>query len=113
LLRGNPGKHARWLAVFVLSHAEDAVKLGAALAAEDLATVKQLAHTLKGSAGSIGAVGVADAATALHSALRAGDAREEIETRCAALIAELNSFNAAIRDVQREEAGPPGNAQGA
>jgi PAS domain S-box-containing protein len=113
LLRGNPSKHARWLAVFVLSHAEDAEHLAAALAADDLAVVKQLAHTLKGSASSIGAVGVAAAATALHSALRAGDARAEIETLCAALVAELNRFNAAIRDVQSEGGDLADDDQGA
>ena len=89
--------YARLLALFVDSHAADAARLADGLAARELDTLKALAHTLKGSAGAIAAVWVAEAATSLNSAVRLGAAAEEIDTLCQALIAELDSLIEGIR----------------
>jgi len=97
LVRGNPGKHARMLTLFADTHATDGPLLAEALASNDLAAVGQLAHTLKGSAGTIGAMRVAEAAVVLHAALRANIRREEIDTRCTALVVELMTFVDGIR----------------
>ncbi len=99
LVRGNTTKHARMLALFADTHAEDVTRLSAALAAEDLATVKQVAHTLKGSAGTVGVMRVAEAAIALHAAVRDNAKREEIATCGNTLITELTSFVEDIRQV--------------
>ncbi|MCX7166209.1 MAG: ATP-binding protein [Rhodocyclales bacterium] len=97
LVRGDTTKHARMLALFAGSHTQDVPHLADGLASNDLATLKQLAHTLKGSAGTIGATRVAEAAAALHSALRESAGRETIDSGCNALIAELNSLIEGIR----------------
>ena len=97
LVRGDTTKHARMLALFAGSHAQDVPYLADGLASNDLAALKQLAHTLKGSAGTIGATRVAEAAAALHSALRESAGRETIDSGCNALIAELNSLIEGIR----------------
>lgn len=97
LMHGNAIKHARMLTIFAESHAEDAMRLSERLTSNDLAALGQLAHTLKGSAGTIGATRVAEAAAALHSALRAGAERDETDTRCNTLIAELMSLIDGIR----------------
>ncbi len=102
LVRGNIAKYVRMLALFVDSHAHDATKLAEALASKDLATLKQVAHTLKGSAGNVGAVWVSDAATALDSGIRTNSASDKIESSCTMLIAELESLIESIRTALNE-----------
>jgi PAS domain S-box-containing protein len=98
-IRGNATKFVRMLILFADSHATDAVQLASALTTNDLVTVKQLAHTLNGSAGTIGATRVVAAATALHVALRANPHAQEIDTLGNTLIAELNSLIESVRRV--------------
>jgi two-component system sensor histidine kinase/response regulator len=96
-MRGNGTKFLRMLTLFVDSHAGDAAQLAAALAANDRAAVKALAHTLKGSAGTVGASRVADAAASLHAALRDNPQAQEIDTLGATLIAELDALVESVR----------------
>jgi two-component system sensor histidine kinase/response regulator len=96
-MRGNGTKFLRMLTLFVDSHATDAAQLAAALAANDRAAVKALAHTLKGSAGTVGASRVADAAASLHAALRDNPQAREIDTLGATLIAELDALVESVR----------------
>jgi PAS domain S-box-containing protein len=96
LLRGNASRYASMLKLFAASHEHDASLLATALAANDLATLRKLTHSLKGSGGHVGAAGVTRAAVLLHSAI-AGSAADEIEQHCNALIAELNALISGIR----------------
>ena len=97
LLNGNASKHARMLALFVENHGGEILQLSESLAANDLVAVKQLAHTLKGSAGTIGAKRVAEAAAALHAALRTSAERTEVDALGTTLIRELTALTAGIR----------------
>ena len=97
-MRGNATKFVRMLILFADSHATDAVQLASALAANDRDAIKALAHTLKGSAGTIGAMRVAAAATTLHAVLRANPEAREIDTPCEALIVELDALIESVRD---------------
>jgi PAS domain S-box-containing protein len=99
LVLGNTTRYGRILAMFIDSHGQDAAHLSQVLAANDLDTLKSLAHTLKGSAGMIGATWVFEAATALHSTICSNAGREEIDTLCTALIAELTSLIKGLRGV--------------
>ncbi len=94
---GNATKFVRILILFADSHDTDAAQLAAARAANDRDAIKALAHTLIGSAGTIGAIRIADAATALHSALRATPQAREIDTPCAALVVELDTLIESVR----------------
>ena len=98
-LRGNVPRYVRLLVLFADSHAPNLASLAERLAAGDLATLGELAHSLKGAAGTIGAMRVANAAAALDAAVRAGvGARtEEISIQCAALRHDLRAFIASIR----------------
>ena len=96
-MRGNGTKYLRMLTLFVDSHAGDAAQLAAALAANDRAAVKALAHTLKGSAGTVGASRVADAAASLHAALRDNPQARDVDTLGATLIAELDALVESVR----------------
>jgi PAS domain S-box-containing protein len=96
-MRGDATKFVRMLILFADSHATDAAQLAAALAANDRDAIKALAHTLKGSAGTIGATRIAEAATAIHSALRANPGAQEIDAPCEALIVELDVLIESVR----------------
>jgi len=102
LVRGNMAKYVRMLGLFVDSHAQDATKLSEALASNELATLKQVAHTLKGSAGNVGAIWLSDEAAALDSAIRANMGSDQIDSCCAMLTAELESVIEGIRTALNE-----------
>jgi CheY-like chemotaxis protein len=78
-LRAKPEKFARLLKLFYDSHASDAACLEAGWTAGDLIEMQRMAHTLKGAAGNLGALGVSQAADALQLAIRQSTARSEVE----------------------------------
>ena len=92
VLRGNVDTYRRMLGLFSKGHGEDAVRIAAARTAGDRETIRRIAHGLKGSAGSIGAMSLAAAATALDAALRANEADQVIDPLSLALIAELTKL---------------------
>ena len=97
LLRGRADSYHRMVALFAKSHGDDALAIRVARANGDIATVKRIAHSLKGSAGSIGALGVAEAAKALDGALRDDVSRLRIDEGCDRLVAELEPLMRGIR----------------
>jgi HPt (histidine-containing phosphotransfer) domain-containing protein len=62
------------LLTFVRDHSRDAVAIRRALESGDLKLAKRIAHTLKGMAGSIGAMGLQPAAEDMDAALKNVDA---------------------------------------
>ncbi len=96
-MRGNWSKYRRMLALFAESHAADGAQLGLALAANDIEAVRGLAHTLKGSAGTVGATRTARVAAELNGAIRSGARREDIDRLCTDLIADLDTM---VRDIR-------------
>jgi HPt (histidine-containing phosphotransfer) domain-containing protein len=96
-IRGNLDAYKRILAAFVSGHAEEVSELADALAAGNLPTLKEIAHSLKGSGGTIGAERLAEAATKLDSALRNQAATSEIAALSSTLIAELAILIEGIR----------------
>jgi PAS domain S-box-containing protein len=75
MIRDNVTKYTRLLVMFADSQQAQVERIPALAAAGDLAAIEPIAHSLKGSAGMLGAVGVAEAARTVMSALRdpAGD----------------------------------------
>jgi HPt (histidine-containing phosphotransfer) domain-containing protein len=106
MVRGNAAKYARLLTLFAESHANDAHLIEAALAANDLRTLKEMAHTLKGSAGNVGAIRVAEPAAALHYALHSNAAADNVDTCCAALSTELRALVERILGVMKPSPAP-------
>jgi two-component system sensor histidine kinase/response regulator len=96
-IRGNLEGYKRMLKAFLSGHAEEVMQLADALASSDLATLKDIAHSLKGSAGTIGAERLAEAATVLDAALRNKAESAEIEANTATTIAELATLIDGIR----------------
>jgi PAS domain S-box-containing protein len=106
LLPGKPEKYLNLLIRFVESHVDDMTRLSASLADGDHATVRIIAHTLKGTAATLGADNVAAQAAKLENAalgsgsgaLRRDDMLNEMEIisrEFAALAAALTAKAAA------------------
>ena len=110
MMHGNATKYARLLTMFAEGHAEDLRQMTERLAAGDLAQVQRLAHTLKGSAGNLGAMPVSAAAGALQAAIRRDAARNEIERLGSKLAAELLPLIAAIRSLPADAGDTPADA---
>jgi CheY-like chemotaxis protein len=104
-VRGKMDSYRRLLGLFADGHEQDAARLTERFAAGDLDDVQRLAHTLKGSAGTLGGVHVQQQAAELVAALRQNAAREHIERCCAVLAAELSIFIDGIRNALTES--PP------
>jgi PAS domain S-box-containing protein len=87
LLPGKPEKYLHLLDRFVESHLDDMTRLAASLTDGDYATVRIIAHTLKGTAATLGADTMAALAATLENAtrvnvneiLRGDDMRNEME----------------------------------
>ena len=106
LVRGNTDRYLRMLAMFVDINTGKDGQLVSAVAAKDLAALKRMAHNLKGSSGSLGAVKVFLAADSLDKAIREGKEPASIEECSAALAAELAPLLARIRSVLEDRTTP-------
>ncbi|MCX7173241.1 MAG: PAS domain S-box protein [Proteobacteria bacterium] len=106
LIRGNRMKYRRVLALFDISHAQDAVRLSKSLASGDRPAIRQLVHGLKGSAGMIGAMRVSEMAAAIQTACDRGEDLERIEDLCAALMEDLRTLVEGIHHGIAEEEVP-------
>jgi PAS domain S-box-containing protein len=97
LFSDQPRKYARFLTLFADNHGADSERLLTHLAAGELSEIKKLAHTLKGSAGSLGAPWLEETAAALMKALRQNAEGAELDTLVRRLAGELAMLIAAIR----------------
>ncbi len=100
VLRGKAAKYLDLLSRFVESHADDMTRLAASLAEDDPATAQRLAHTLKGSAATLGAERLAKMAQGLEARLRkprdASIRNDEICAEMEAINLEITALAAAL-----------------
>jgi PAS domain S-box-containing protein len=98
-LRGDGRAYLGLLRQFAAGHDDDGRKLREALAAGQTDVARRLAHTLKGSAGSLGIVRLQAAATAIEYALRDADAPATMDVRLAKLEEEYGKLRDALERV--------------
>lgn len=96
-IRGNLEGYQRMLKAFVSGHAEEVTQLADALAMGDLVTIKEIAHSLKGSGGTIGAERLAELATVLDTTLRSEVTHADVEAQVVSMMAELAALIDGIR----------------
>ena len=72
LLPGKPEKYLKLLGRFVEAHLDDMTRLSACMANGDHATARNIAHTLKGTAATLGADSIATQAAKLEIAANEG-----------------------------------------
>ncbi|HRY14332.1 MAG TPA: response regulator [Candidatus Competibacteraceae bacterium] len=97
-VRGNRSLYRRLLTVFIEDQGDIAERLRERLRAGDLAEVQFLAHTLKGSAGNLGATTVQAVADAVQTAVRQGAEPDTIAPDIEDLAAKLTSLLDSIRE---------------
>ena len=91
LLRGNADKHLALLRHFVDSHRTDMTQLNANLAGGDLRGARELAHTLKGTAATLGAERLAALTTRLETLLEMGPPGRIDDNAIPAATAEIHA----------------------
>lgn len=107
VLNGNQATYVRLLRHFAADHANDMGKLRQCLGEGDRDTARRLAHTLKGTAGNLGATSLRHLAAELEAAIKdVGDAAQ-VERLAKPVEAELRRVTAAIIEALPEEAATP------
>ena len=97
MMRGNMAKYTRLLVLFADGNHQQADQISGMLAAGELAAIESIAHSLKGSAGMLGARNVSEAAGAVLSALHGDAGNGEISELCAVLTEALSGLIDGIR----------------
>ena len=87
-----PERYQQLLEIFARTHDRDPDKLRRAAAEDDRVGLRELAHALKGSAGSLGLLVVQEAAKELEHALRHDAPRDQVLPRVEALSGNLASL---------------------
>jgi two-component system sensor histidine kinase/response regulator len=106
MMRGNVDKFARLLVLFADGYYQHADQILSRLAAGDVAAIEPLAHSLRGSAGMLGAVGISEAASAVLSAMDNNQGVEEIRRLSMDLAENLSRLVGNIREESAELAEP-------
>lgn len=96
LVKGQASAYQGLLQKFVANHAQDMVPLRECLTHDDAQGAQRIAHTLKGSAGNLGATQVQQSAAALAAKLRSGAPQDELLPHVAALDAALQQLCTAL-----------------
>ena len=102
MLRGNVTKYTRLVVLFADGYQKHAEQILEMLAAGELSTIESIAHSLRGSAGMLGATSVSEAAGAVLAACRGDDGTEQIGRLCTTLADELSSLVGGIRQATTE-----------
>ncbi len=103
-LRGRADRYRALLERFAGVHADDMALLAAQLQAGDGDDALRTVHTLKGAAGTLGAVRIQELAAELEQALRQGSGSEDVRERNDILGGELAALAAAIGSLPPEAA---------
>jgi PAS domain S-box-containing protein len=95
--RGDAGKLASLLRMFIEHHVADMATLRACLASGDIEQARRLAHSIKGAAGTLGAFELAELARQIETAINENRPEAELEARIVAFSHAQQAFNAAAR----------------
>jgi HPt (histidine-containing phosphotransfer) domain-containing protein len=107
VVQGRGAAYERLLRLFARHHGNDAERLRTLSSAGDRDAVLRVAHGLKGAAGSLGAIAIANAAGAVVSVLRGNAPAPDLEPAVAQLCRELDLVVQGIRRALPAEF-PPG-----
>ena len=102
-VRGNRGLYLRLLRTFADNSQDKVRQLHDAIAGEDLLLLQEVSHSLKGAAGNLGAVQVAETATALNSAIKLRSETAAVLASGNVLAAELQQLINDMEDVLKEQ----------
>jgi len=95
-MRGKRDRYLAMLGQFVATHGGDIATLDECVAASDRGAAQRVAHSLKGAAGTLGLIDIADIATRLDACLKHEQAIEPQREDIRAMSAELGAAWAAL-----------------
>jgi two-component system sensor histidine kinase/response regulator len=95
-VRGNVQVYLRLLRKFVEYHADDMDRLSGALDLGEIDMASRLAHTLKGSAGTLGLTRIQALASELQQALQAMESRYAVDKLAASIVIEQEALSRAL-----------------
>jgi two-component system sensor histidine kinase/response regulator len=95
-VRGNVRVYVGLLHRFVEHHADDMARLLQALDADDLELARRLAHTLKGTGGTLGLTRIRSLADELQLALQSMESRSHVDALVASIEAERQKLAEAV-----------------
>jgi two-component system sensor histidine kinase/response regulator len=95
-VRGNVRVYVGLLHRFVEHHADDMARLLQALDADDLELARRLAHTLKGTGGTLGLTRIRSLADELQLALQSMESRSHVDALVASIEAERQNLAEAV-----------------
>lgn len=94
---GNPARYLRMLGLFAGHHDQDAVNLRRFLEEGKREDARGIAHTLKGTAGTIGAMEISRIAAEIDAALRSGKSDGEVDALAQDLSRRIDELVACLR----------------
>ncbi len=103
VLNGNVAAYLRLLRVFAADHADDVAHWREYMASGDLDQAQRLVHTLKGSAGNLGAIELQQHAAELEAAIKAGVPAAAVEPLAERAEQQLQQLAAACRAVEADQ----------
>jgi two-component system sensor histidine kinase/response regulator len=112
-VNNNSRLYTKILLLFQQHHAASADEIEAAIGAEDIAKAREIAHTVKGIAGNIGAEGLFGAAKMLEQALAAAETNRftglvaGFREQLAVVLTSITQFTAPSAPSQEQEAEQP------
>lgn len=115
-MNGRADRYVRLLGQFATAHGDDRAALDERIVAGDRGAAQRTAHSLKGAAGTLGLVAIADSAALLEACLNDEQAferrGEEIRAHTLALGTALKALVAALPAPAPETAAPSANQDG-
>lgn len=96
---GNPARYLRMLGLFAGHHDQDGINLGRLLAEGKKEDARAIAHTLKGTAGTIGAMEISRLATEIDLAIRNQQPDASVQPLSEALSARIAELVSCLRSV--------------
>lgn len=112
IVSGRAGRYRHLLQTFANTNQDAAARIGQAIANDDASEARQLAHSLKGSAGSLGLTRIHLAASELHQQLKSGEAAALNPLSTAPLLAALAETLTAINALPAAADSAPAPASG-
>jgi two-component system sensor histidine kinase/response regulator len=104
---GDPDRHALLLERFIRQHADCVNQIATALAKNDVGTARRVAHSIKGAAGSVGALNLSKVAGEAELLIQAGEsAAPALERLSEAMAKVCDEADAAFSAGKREIKAP-------
>jgi len=103
-VRNRDDRYLHMLGIFLDTHADSMTQMHTALVADDMEAARRAAHSMKGAAGMIGAIGIQSVAKELEQEILAGGERTRIDALTATIDQRMQALAAAAGEIRTQGA---------